>query len=331
MHFTVLGAGAWGSALAAHLARQCHHRVALWGRNASVLEQWQTQHQIDALPGVSLPDIALHQNIAEALTPETEVIIIATPCAAFREMLRYIQHYASPQAAIIWACKGFDRETIAPLSTVARRILGEHARLAVLSGPTFALEVARGLPSAVTVAADNAAWAATAAQFFHHETLRTYHADDFIGVQVAGALKNVYAIAAGISDGLGFGANARAALVTRSLAELTRLGTAMGGHNTTFMGLAGLGDLLLTCSDNQSRNRRFGLALAEGLSIKDAQERIAQVVEGLATARLALSLGQRYRVDMPIVEQVHAVLFAGKAPRAAVDTLLQRQPQAEMA
>ena len=328
MRFTVLGAGAFGGALAAHLVRQ-QHEVILWGRNATALHQWRDTHTLAALPNIVLPPITVCEALSSALNAQTEVVLIATPCAAFRQMLQAIHKYA-PQASVIWVCKGFDSETGAPLDTVARRVLGDTSSLAALSGPTFALEVASGLPSAVTVASDSLAFAEQAAQWFHGETLRTYHLGDFVGVQVAGALKNVYAIAAGISDGLGFGANARAALVTRSLAELTRLGVCMGGQTETFMGLAGLGDLLLTCCDDQSRNRRLGLALAEGLSVDAACQRIQQVVEGVSTARLALSLGQRYRVDMPIAEQVHSVLFSGQSPRTAVNMLLQRESRLEM-
>ncbi len=294
---TVLGAGAWGRALHAHLLR-LGVDARLWARKDSIS---------DALQGC-------------------ELALIATPCAAFREMLTQLATHA-PQADIVWACKGFDTDTSAPLDTIAAEL--SPARRAVLSGPTFAAELARGLPSAITVASSDETYAHYLGQCFHGESLRVYHLDDITGVQVAGALKNVYAIAAGISDGLGFGANARAALITRSLAELTRLGLRMGARAETFMGLAGMGDLVLTCGDDQSRNRRFGLAIAAGKTQQQALDEIGQVVEGRRTTQLALRLAEQYAVEMPIVGRMHAVLYANEAPTTAVRALLEREQRAE--
>ncbi|MFM1892323.1 MAG: glycerol-3-phosphate dehydrogenase, partial [Pseudomonadota bacterium] len=206
-----------------------------------------------------------------------------------------------------------------------------QADLAVISGPTFAGEVARGLPTAITVASTSPAHAQRLAGYLHGDTFRAYTSDDIIGVQVGGAAKNVMAIAAGIADGLGFGANARAALITRGLAEITRLGLALGAHAETFMGLAGLGDLALTCTDDQSRNRRMGLALARGLSIAEARAEIGQAVEGVATTREVFGLSQRLGVEMPITEQTYRVLYEGLAPEDAVHNLLGRRQKPETA
>jgi glycerol-3-phosphate dehydrogenase (NAD(P)+) len=215
------------------------------------------------------------------------------------------------------------------LHQIAEEVLGPERPYAVVSGPTFAGEVARGLPTACTVASGDAEFAADIAGWLHNETFRAYTSADVVGLQLGGAVKNVLAIAAGISDGLGFGANARAALITRGLAEIQRLGLAMDGLQETFMGLAGMGDLVLTCTDNQSRNRRFGLALAAGKSQQQAQDEIGQVVEGVQTAQVVVGLAREQGVEMPITEQVHRVLYEGVDPRAAVHELFQRALKAE--
>jgi glycerol-3-phosphate dehydrogenase (NAD(P)+) len=230
---------------------------------------------------------------------------------------------------IAWATKGLEPGSGRPLSEVGREILGPEAALAVVSGPTFAKEVALGLPTAFTVAATSHAAAERVAAWLRGERTRVYVNSDFAGVQLGGAIKNVIAIAAGISDGLGFGANARAALITRGLAELTRLGVAMGGKKETFMGLTGAGDLILTCTDNLSRNRRLGLGLGEGRQLSDVMSQIGQEVEGVATARELHQLASRLQVEMPITEQVYKVLFEDLAPQAAVEALLKREPRAE--
>jgi glycerol-3-phosphate dehydrogenase (NAD(P)+) len=227
-----------------------------------------------------------------------------------------------------WATKGFDPASKGLLSDVASAAFPDAA-LAVVSGPTFAGEVARGLPTAVTVAATDASYAEKMAAYLHGEQFRAYTSDDLIGVQVGGSSKNVMAIAAGISDGLGFGANARAALITRGLHEITQLGLALGGKPETFMGLAGLGDLALTCTDDQSRNRRMGLALAAGKSIDEARAEIGQEVEGVGTAREVFAKAQALGIEMPITEQTYRVLYEGLAPERAVHNLLSRQARSE--
>jgi glycerol-3-phosphate dehydrogenase (NAD(P)+) len=233
------------------------------------------------------------------------------------------------EVGIVWATKGFDPETGRLLHEVALERAGPR-ELAVLSGPSFAAEVARGLPTAVTVAASNLAFAERCAALVRSERFRAYTHDDLIGVQVGGAAKNVLAVATGIADGLGFGANTRAALITRGLAELIRLGRALGARQQTFMGLAGLGDLVLTCTDDQSRNRRLGLALAQGKTASQALTAIGQEVEGVVTARAVHRIAHDRRIDMPISEQVHAVLYRGQTPEAATRELLERAGRSEL-
>jgi glycerol-3-phosphate dehydrogenase (NAD(P)+) len=253
---------------------------------------------------------------------------VVVPSHAFRETLTRLTPRLKPHMRIAWATKGLEPESGKLLHEVAEEIVGARPA-AVISGPTFAREVAAGLPTAVTVASATPQFAADLASRLHSDTFRAYTSDDVIGVEVGGAVKNVLALAAGIADGLGFGANTRAALITRGLAEIMRLGVALGGKRETFMGLAGLGDLVLTCTDDQSRNRRLGLALARGTSLSDALREIGQIVEGVATAREVMRLAKAHGIEMPISEQVHCVLHEGKNPRAAVQSLLQREQKAE--
>jgi glycerol-3-phosphate dehydrogenase (NAD(P)+) len=246
------------------------------------------------------------------------------PSHAFREVLEALGPRLSPDARVAWATKGLEPGTALPLHRVAEQVLGGGHPAAVVSGPTFAREVARELPTAVMVAATDPAFARDLAGRLHSGFFRVYVGDDLMGVEVGGAVKNVLAIAAGIADGLGFGANTRAALITRGLAEMTRLGTAAGGRAETFMGLAGLGDLVLTCTDDLSRNRRYGLALARGESPREAEAGIGQVVEGVTTARVVLKMAARHRVEMPITEHVNRVIYDGLGPAEAVQSLLGR-------
>jgi len=324
----VLGAGSWGTALAILLGHNSH-TVRLWGHLPAEVEALSRDRENKAfLPGIRLPDNVNPQaNLEAALKGATEVLIVV-PSHAFRAVVTSIAPLVSPSTGIAWATKGFEPGSQRLLSDVARELLSE-SDLAVISGPTFAGEVARCLPTAVTVAASSQAHASRMANLLHAPWFRAYTSDDLIGVQIGGASKNVLAIAAGIADGLGFGANTRAALITRGLAEIMRLGIALGGNPETFMGLAGLGDLVLTCTDNQSRNRRMGLALAEGLTIDAAKLRIGQEVEGVHTAQEVFKLAHRTGVEMPISEQVYRVLYEGQAPEAAVRNLLDRRLKSE--
>jgi glycerol-3-phosphate dehydrogenase (NAD(P)+) len=244
-------------------------------------------------------------------------------------VLESIAPYISSEQRIAWATKGFESGSGKLLHEVAQDVFGEQKSLAVISGPTFAKEVAKGLPTAVTVASNDTEFANFLADRLHTETFRVYTSDDIVGVEVGGAVKNVLAIAAGIADGLNFGANARTALITRGLAEIMRLGDALGGQRETFMGLAGLGDLVLTCTDNQSRNRRLGLGLGQGQSLEDALAAIDQVVEGVQTAREVNELAISRGVDMPITHEVYRILYEGEKPRDAVHALLSREQKAE--
>ncbi len=323
----VLGAGSWGTALAITLGR--HQPVLLWSHSAQEVAALQNDRENrHYLPGIPFPvGLQITADLQHALESSDEVLVVV-PSHAFAAVLEQVAAIAPGLTSLAWATKGFDPGTGRLLSEVATHYMPRASR-AVLSGPTFAAEVARGLPTAITVASDAAEHAERLATRLRSEHFRPYTSDDLVGVQVGGAAKNVMAIAAGISDGLGFGANARAALITRGLSEITRLGLALGGQQETFMGLAGLGDLVLTCTDNQSRNRRMGLALAAGQSIVQAKEQIGQEVEGINTAQEVRNKALALGIEMPITEQTHRVLFEGLAPHEAVHNLLARQPRAE--
>lgn len=323
----VLGAGSWGTALALLLARNGHSTL-LWGHDAAHVEAMaRGRENARYLPGAAFPaQLAVDADLSGVLDRARE-LLIAVPSRAFRATVREVARGGC--ARVAWATKGLEPETDKLLHEVAREELGEGRECAVISGPTFAREVALGLPTAVTVAATSNTYGAALAELLHGPTFRAYCCADLIGVEVAGALKNVLAIAAGIADGLKLGANTRAALVTRGLAEMMRLGEAMGGRRETFVGLAGLGDLVLTCTDDQSRNRRLGLALAHGASLAAALREVKQVAEGVHTARAAWALARSRGIDMPITEQVHAVLYEGRSPREATEALLRRDPRPE--
>lgn len=258
---------------------------------------------------------------------DAQLAIAATPTAALRETLRHAG--AARDAAWLWACKGFEASSGALPHEIVAESLGTGARAAAFSGPSFALEVARGLPAAVVVASSDGAFAATLAAALNGTRLRVYSSDDVVGVELGGAIKNVIAIAAGICDGLALGNNARAALITRGLAEITRLGMRLGGRPETFAGLTGLGDLVLTCTGDLSRNRQVGLRLARGDSLEAILGGLGHVAEGVSSARSTLALAQRHGADMPICAAVHAVLFDRFPPREAVERLLARDPKSE--
>lgn len=331
----VLGAGSWGTALAIQLMRH-GGPVTLWGHDADHMAAIASQGKNERfLPGISLPEALNIESDLEAALGDARDILVVVPSHAFRSVLADIKPHISNTSRIIWATKGLEAGSGKLLHEVAAEVLGSKIPMAVLSGPTFAREVAEGLPTAVTIASQHVEFANDMAERFHSEAFRAYTSDDVIGVEVGGAVKNVLAIATGIADGLGFGANTRSALIARGLAEMMRLGEALGseqqgGHKETFMGLAGLGDLVLTCTDNQSRNRRFGLALGKGDSMEESLAHIDQVVEGVQTAREVFELSQRKAVDMPITEQVYGVLYEGRSPKEAVHELLARVQKAEL-
>ena len=325
----VFGAGSWGTALAISLSRSGEPTL-LWGRDKEQITTFESVRcNIRYLPDVSLPDsLKLTSDLQETVSSASDILIVV-PSHSFRAMLEAIKPYLRDSQRISWATKGFEAGSGKQLHQVAEDVFGSDRSFAVISGPTFAKEVARGLPTAVTVASNDKEFSAFLSKRLHTDTFRIYTSDDVIGVEVGGAVKNVLAIAAGISDGLDFGANARAALITRALAEIMRLGTVLGAKRETLMGLTGLGDLILTCTDNQSRNRRLGLALGKGESLEEALTAIKQVVEGVQTAREVNELAISRGVDMPIIHSVYQILYEGMKPRDAVQELLSREQKPE--
>lgn len=322
---TVIGAGSYGTALAITLARNGHD-VLLWGHNPHHLAQLQSERCNSAfLPDVTFPEtLRLESDLATAVSAARDLLIVV-PSHVFGDVLQQIKPYLRSDSRLVWATKGLEKETGRLLQDVAREILGDALPLAVISGPTFAKELAAGLPTAIALAATDAQFAEDLQQLLHcGKSFRVYINPDFTGVQLGGAVKNVIAIGAGISDGIGFGANARTALITRGLAEMSRLGAALGADATTFMGMAGLGDLVLTCTDNQSRNRRFGMMLGQGVDVGQAQSNIGQVVEGYRNTKEVRALALRFGVEMPITEQIYQVLYCEKSAREAALTLLGR-------
>lgn len=326
----VAGAGSWGTALAISLAKN-HQPTLLWGRDpkhmaALVSENKNTRY----LPQAEFPANIHVQTELEKPLENTQDILIALPCKALRPFLEKIAGLSSYRdKRLVWACKGIEPESQMLVHEIIEEVLGNSLPTAVLSGPSFAAEVATGLPTAVTIASKDSQFKDDLINRFHNKSFRAYASQDVIGVEIGGAVKNVMAIAAGIADGLGFGANTRAALMTRGLAEMTRLGVAMGGQAETFMGLAGFGDLVLTCTDDQSRNRRFGLLLAKGESVDSAVDLIGQVVEGARTANEVSELSKKYHIEMPITDQVTRLLKGLCTPREAVEALLSREPTQE--
>lgn len=326
----VLGAGSYGSALAVSLARN-GHPTFLWGHRPSHIERLKKDGENNAfLPGIAFPELLSAEADLAVCLNGTNTILLVVPSHVFSLVLEKIKPLLTPQHRIAWATKGLEAKTGRLLQQVAVDILGDDYPLAVISGPTFAMEVAKGLPTAVAVAGTCVEFTQDIADFFHNQSnFRTYISDDFTAVQLGGAVKNVIAIGAGLADGLGFGANARTALITRGLVELTRLGAALGAKESSFMGMAGLGDLVLTCTDNQSRNRRFGLALGKGKGIEQAQMEIGQVVEGYRNTEEVYNLAKRFNIEMPICEQIYYVLYQNKAVKEAAVALLSRDKKGE--
>lgn len=323
----VLGAGAWGTALAMHISNK--HNVSLWARNAGHVSGMRKAR---ANP-LYLGDFQFHDNLQVeddlgAAIHGADLILSVVPTAGFRGMLNQIKALKSTQP-IIWAHKGLEPETAKLPHEVALEELGNEQKWGALSGPSFAAELVRGLPTAVTLASSDADFALEAANLIHGNNLRVYNSADVIGVSVGGALKNVMAIAAGISDGMGFGNNARAALITRGLAEITRFGVALGAKTETFMGLAGAGDLILTCTGQYSRNREVGLQLASGKALEDVLKGLGHVAEGVNTAREVMRRADAMKIDMPITYEVNQALTHGKSAKEAVTDLLGRSQKAD--
>jgi glycerol-3-phosphate dehydrogenase (NAD(P)+) len=332
MKVAVLGAGAWGTALAGHLAAR--HDTVLWARDSALVSTLASTHEnARYLSGVQLPSALRYEaGLAAALAhagADDALCVIATPVAGLRDMLRTMRDLQAVPAHFVWLCKGFESQSpLLPHQVVAAE-LPDHASNGVLSGPSFAREVGQGLPVALTVASASAACRDRTLDAFHHGAMRIYTGDDVVGVEVGGAVKNVLAIATGIADGLGLGLNARAALITRGLAEMARLGVTLGGRAETFTGLTGLGDLILTATGDLSRNRTVGVQLASGRTLDDILGALGHVAEGVRCAQSVLALARSHALEMPITQAVCAVLFDGVAPRDAVSALLRRDAKAE--
>jgi glycerol-3-phosphate dehydrogenase (NAD(P)+) len=319
----VLGAGSWGTALAMQLARN-GLQVKLWGHQPDHIERLsELRENTDYLPGFELADNIDPQATLQAAIEHAAYLLIAIPSKGFRALLQELKPLLNENQVLFWASKGFEIETGKLLHEVIEQELPGY-RYGVVSGPTFATEVARGLPAAIACAGNDTQTTAAFAELLRGHHFRAYTSEDIIGVELGGALKNVLAIAVGISDGLGFGANTRAALMTRGLAEIMRLGTRLGAHQETMMGLAGLGDIILTCTDNQSRNRRFGLLIGQGKSVQEAEIEVGQTVEGLRAASAIYNKARELELDLPIIEEVYRVLYDGKDPHAAVRDLESR-------
>lgn len=330
MNITVIGAGAWGTALAVSFSGQ--HRVTLWARDAGqVAEMRDTRRNQRYLPNAPLPEnLALSADFSAALAG-AELLVVAVPTAAFRSTLKRIVQSGGCSSAggVVWLCKGFEPGTSLLPHQVAEQELPPGLPRGVLSGPSFAQEVALGLPTALVLASGDEAFARRTAQALHHGRLRVYASNDVIGVEVGGAVKNVMAIAAGVCDGMKLGNNARAALITRGLAEITRLGLQLGGHQETLSGLSGAGDLILTCTGDLSRNRRVGLLLAQRHSLEEILQQLGHVAEGVYAVREVHQLALRLNVKMPICDAVYRVLYEHVPVAEMVTELLNRTASQE--
>lgn len=327
---TVIGAGSYGTALAISFSRN-GSPTYLWGHDPAHMQRLNEERCNQAfLPNIPFPSaLEIESDLASAVQKSRDLLIVV-PSHVFGEVLQKIRPHLQPHHRIVWATKGLERDTGRLLKQVVEEKLGTQYPLAVLSGPTFAKELAAGLPTAIALASHDQAFAEEFQARIHcSKHFRVYINQDMIGVQLGGAIKNVIAIGAGMSDGMGFGANARTALITRGLAEISRLGEALGANPSTFMGMSGLGDLVLTCTDNQSRNRRFGLMLGQGKNAEKALAEIGQVVEGFYNTKEAYLLAQRHGVEMPITEQIYQVLFCGKNAQDVALSLLGRERKGE--
>ncbi|MEH6457385.1 MAG: NAD(P)H-dependent glycerol-3-phosphate dehydrogenase [Cocleimonas sp.] len=326
---TVYGAGSWGTALALQLARNGID-VLLWAHNPEKVAKYEQDRENTCyLPGINFPDTLHCTDSLEVAMQHADDQLIVVPSHGFRDLLKQIKPYLHAKHSIVWATKGLEVGSGKLLHEVLIEELGDKIPYGLVSGPTFATEVAKGLPSAMTAAASTEELATRTAAAFQGGNYRVYSSTDVLGVELGGAIKNVLAIAAGISDGLGFGANARSAIITRGLAEILRLGKSMGANTETIMGLAGVGDLVLTCTDDQSRNRRLGLALGRGADLDEAIAEIGQAVEGAKSSHSISALAERAGVEMPICETVQKILYAGLSPEQAVKELLGRELKSE--
>ena len=329
LRVAVLGAGSWGTALAALIARHGHH-TTLWGRDGdAVAAIGRDRQNARYLPGITLPDeLSVNADLPATLR-DADLVLVVVPSHAFADTLRALAPHRPAAAGVAWASKGFEPGSGRFLHEVAAEVLGDQVPLAVVTGPSFAKEVALGLPTALTVHSASADFAQRVAGILHGPSFRAYTGDDMLGAELGGAMKNVLAVATGVADGMELGLNARAGLITRGLNEMLRLNRALGGRPETLMGLAGLGDLVLTSTGDLSRNRRLGLALGRGQSIEDAVREIGQVVESVQTADEVMRLARRHEVELPIAEAVYAVLHGEISPAEGLRQLMAREQKAE--
>lgn len=329
MNITVLGAGAWGTALAISLS--AHHRVTLWTRNTDHLtELAELRVNQRYLPEQRLPDSVHLTSVLSKALEVAELVLVVVPVSGLRTTLEQVA-VLKQSLPLVLACKGFEAGSAKLPCQVAEEVYPARGTCGVLSGPSFAREVAMGLPTALTLASRDEAFARNIAGKIRNPNLRVYSGSDVVGVEIGGALKNVIAIAAGISDGIAFGNNARAALITRGLAEITRLGMALGGHRETFTGLTGVGDLILTCTGSLSRNRQVGMMLAAGRQLAEILPEIRHVAEGVYTVQEAYRLGQRLQIDMPVTQAVYSILYERIPVKQAIQNMLDREPGSELA
>ena len=330
---SVIGAGSWGTALANLLAEKGGLEVHLWAREEDVYREIREQHSNETfLPGVKLnPSLKAVTSFEEALY-QKELLLVAVPSHVFRKVLEGLKGHLGSNMSVMMATKGIENESLMIMSQVVETILGPEfsAGFACLAGPSFAKEVIRRFPTAVTVACENERHGQKLQRLFSRDFFRVYLSSDVVGTQLGGALKNVIAIAAGVSDGLNFGHNARAALITRGLAEITRLGVKMGSNPHTFAGLAGMGDLVLTCTGDLSRNRTVGLQVGKGKSIQEIRSNMKMVAEGVKTSKSAYQLARKWDVVMPIVDEVYEILYENKDPHEAVKELMTRDLRVEL-
>lgn len=326
---TVIGAGSYGTSLAISTASK-GLKVMLWTRReetAKIMQHDRVNQKY--LPSIAFPETLTVSSDLNHCIDASKTVLVVVPSHTFADVLVSIKPYLTPEHRLAWATKGLDKDSGRLLSDIASQILSDKIPMAALSGPTFAMELAKGLPTAIAVAGTNSDFIKEFCELMHTKTFRIYESDDLVGLQLGGGIKNVIAIGAGLSDGLGYGANARTALITRGLAEMTRLGEALGSSQKAFMGLSGLGDLILTCTDNQSRNRRFGYYLGQGMSVEKALEKIEQVVEGYTMSKVVVDLCEKFNVQMPICQEVYKVIYEGKNGQAAAMSLLGRSLKSE--
>ncbi|URJ28723.1 NAD(P)H-dependent glycerol-3-phosphate dehydrogenase [Blochmannia endosymbiont of Camponotus sp. C-046] len=327
---TVLGAGSYGTAIAIALSRN-GHTILLWGHNVTHIQQLKTSRcNQNYLPDITFPSSLYLETSLSAAVSTCRNLLIAVPSHVFSHVVMRLKPNLKNNTRIIIASKGLEPKTGRLLQDVTHDILGKNIPIAIISGPTFAKELAMGLPTAISLASNDTRLSYDLQNILHcSKNLRIYSNTDTIGIQIAGVVKNIIAIGAGISDGIGFGSNARTALITRGLVEMSRLGIAIGAMPDTFMGLSGLGDLILTCTDNQSRNRRFGVLLGQGFNIHHAQKKIGKTIEGFCNIKEVYMLSVKYKVDMPITEQTYQILYQNKNVHDAAHSLLERTQKEE--